>query len=206
MGFDFRPRSFNFLQQYRFLELVEKIYSPEQKIYLRYENEKDFIVSKMLDDVQELLLKKFSTEEKGRRICLEFSDLQEKDYYEAFNWPFYWHYQNSPLVAQLSQSPGLKGIILPYSYLHNLHETMRFQSFVSSFFQIFGNRLAQDDFELILEIDWNSNIFPSLFEFFDFSLLSLPVNEKIETHYRNVDLNKIKSNLPYYKQILDGVK
>ena len=38
LSFDFRPRSFNFLQQHTFMEIVENI-STEDRLYLHFENE-----------------------------------------------------------------------------------------------------------------------------------------------------------------------
>ena len=51
--FDFRPKSFNFLQQHVFLDLLGTHNSSEKKIYLHYANEQDFMVQKMIDDSQQ---------------------------------------------------------------------------------------------------------------------------------------------------------
>lgn len=56
-SFDFRPRSFNFLQQYKFFEILQEEYSKELCFFLRYENEKDFVIQKMLTDLKDFFFK-----------------------------------------------------------------------------------------------------------------------------------------------------
>jgi hypothetical protein len=54
--------------------------------------------------------------------------------------------------------------------------------------------------KIILRIDWNSNVFPSLFDYFDFDLMSFPINSKIEICYRNVDLKKLTSEMAHVEK------
>ncbi|TNE98703.1 MAG: hypothetical protein EP326_09415, partial [Deltaproteobacteria bacterium] len=56
-GFDFRVRSFNFLQQYSFLELIEKNFQTNHQYDLIFQDEKDFVIAKMIADLDEQLKK-----------------------------------------------------------------------------------------------------------------------------------------------------
>ena len=49
---DFRTRSFNFLQQHKFFELLGKDIKKDNRYFLHYAYEKDFIISKMIDDLR----------------------------------------------------------------------------------------------------------------------------------------------------------
>ena len=92
-------------------------------------------------------------------------------------------------------------MILPYKHLCYLHEEGLLWSFSQSFAQKFylppHTHRKQDvvDRQIIVALDWYENIFPSIIEHFDFDLWSLPINQKIEVCYRNVDLKKFESNL-----------
>ena len=67
-SFDFRPKSFNFLQQYRFFEIIERCFHKNLRFFLKYQNEKDFIVQKMLNDIKEKWL---GTYDIGKNFILE---------------------------------------------------------------------------------------------------------------------------------------
>ena len=50
---------------------------------------------------------------------------------------------------------------------------------------------------LILRVDWDDNIIPSLLDYFDFEFISLSLNSKVEICYRNIDLNRMEKGLKY---------
>ena len=68
-SFDFRPTSFNFYQQYRFLDLIDKCFDSSHQYFLHFAGEADFVIQKMVDDLDAQL----GDKEKSN-IFLEFSD------------------------------------------------------------------------------------------------------------------------------------
>jgi hypothetical protein len=196
VGLDFRPKSFNFLPQYKFFEIVENSKNLNSKLCFHYCDEQNFVIQKMIDDIQNGY--------EGARPCglkhgdylLEFSDVQETSYYNSFKTDFYWHYKPISEFKDILKSNYLKGIVLDFKFLKELHEENNFHNFVNNFYQLFLER--KDTVKLILEVDWDDDIFPSIWNFFDFSIISLPVNNKVEVCYRNVDLNKFSQYLGHY--------
>ncbi|OUR94870.1 hypothetical protein A9Q84_17330 [Halobacteriovorax marinus] len=193
LSFDFRPRSFNFLQQHTFMELVENI-STEDRLYLHFENEADFVVEKILTD---LLISRSRD-----KVLLEFSDDQSVEYYEKFKSPFYWHYNSQSKNANLiAKSKYLKGMIIPFSELLKSFENNTLHNFTNNFHAQFFNVMEINKCELVLRMDWDSNLFSSIVEYFDFSLISIPINNKVEVCYRNVDLTKVQQHVSHLKAL-----
>ena len=64
------------------------------------------------------------------------------------------------------------------------------------------NLAGRNDLDILLAIDWDSDIFPSLLDMMNFNGLSMPLNSKIEVAYRQLDgvkftnsFNDVKYNL-----------
>lgn len=193
MTFDFRAKSFNFIQQYAFMELQEEL-ALNESIYLHFENEADFVIKKIIADLSEVKSK--------RNILLEFSDLYDGEYYDQFNMPYIWHYNlESKSIDSISKSKNLKGITLKFSDLFNLHNDGVLNNFCNNFHALFINNLRNEEFKLTLELDWDSNLFSSISELFDFDTFSIGINNKVEICYRNVDLSKVQDHVQYLKQL-----
>lgn len=200
-SFDFRPKSFNFLQGYKLLELLEEHYLPQNFYYLHFQGEKEFVVRSILNDLNKTLLKRNPFLDTGlERVRLEFSDVRERSFYESFNLPYYWHYDPSVSVASYLGSHLLKGIVLSYSLLEGLQRQGTIYNFAQNLTQqIFMS--GNQHLEIIVHLDWDADIFPSLFDLFDVCTISLPVNNKIEVCYRNVDVTKLSTNVEHYKNL-----
>lgn len=191
LSFDFRARSFNFLQQHAFMELQEDL-ALDENIYLHFENEADFVIHKILDDLKD--------RRNAKNITLEFSDLMPVEFYESFKKPFIWHYNfDYKDFENINKSKYIKGIVLRFSDLLKLHEDGVLHNFCNNFHALFINLLSNEDFKLTLELDWDSNLFSSISEFFDFDLISIPISNKVEICYRNVDLSKVQNHVQYLK-------
>lgn len=208
--FDFRPKSFNFLQQYRFYEILEHYFQEagknpldQSRFYLYYDDEKDFIIKKMVDDLRGLLRSSLK-ENHFSRFFLEFSDNRDVSFYESFGVPFYWHFRPDRMLSPFLRSPLLKGVVLPFSFLERLHSEGTLLNFVQNFHaQLLGHATSIER-ELVLSLDWGANIFPSLFEYFDFDMLALPVNNKVEVSYRLVNLQKIAQELGHFLYVSEN--
>ena len=190
IGFDFRPKSFNFLQHYRFMDILEKLHNPSERYFLHFCDETNTMISKFLKD----LAKRYPM---ANNFLLEFSDNQTLDFYKQFKYPFFWHYRPDENFNKLFDLPHFKGLVLSHSFLTGLHERGRLNNFIRNFHQLFYRR-KDNRRELALSLEWNSNIFPSLFDLFEFDMICLPINKKVEQHYRKVDMDMLKKELSFY--------
>ncbi len=192
-SFDFRARSFNFLQQHSFMDLQEEL-SLDEGLYLQFENEADFVIKKILDDL--------SSRRSLKNVFLEFSDLQSADFYDQFEVPYIWHYNfEYKSFDAIVSSKYASGFVLKFSDLLKLHEDGVLHNFCNNFHSQFIRHLSRDDFSLILELDWDSNLFSSISKYFDFDLISIPISNKVEICYRNVDLAKVQNHVQYLKTL-----
>lgn len=196
VGFDFRPTSMNFLQQHVALDLLKEYQAEKRQFFLHYQNEADFMVQKMIDDIKDL--EGFSHQ---HMVSLEFSDTKDPRYYDQFKTPFYWHFNYKVSLKDILSCKFLKGIIIPFQVLEEAHRTNTLYKFVQNFHSQALNTMNGHNLEIGLALEWDSNIFPSLVEFFDFDLLSLSLNNKVEVCYRNVDLEKVKESIEHLKTV-----
>ena len=188
-GFDFRPLSTSFLQQHIFMDLIKNNLGPSHKIYLRFENEQNFIIQKFLDDLQENGIPK-------DQIILEFSDDQELDYYEQFQIPYLLHFTQEK-KANIKDSMFFKGLVFSSAEFQIQKENGKVGQFQNKIFNFLGSKSI--DSEIFLYHDWDTDLYPSLFEYFDIDACTLPINDKIEVCYRNVDFNSFKQNFKILK-------
>jgi hypothetical protein len=72
-------------------------------------------------------------------------------------------------------------------------------NFIANFYTHFKKHFTEDK-QIVLRIDWNDNVFPSLFDYFDIDLMSFSINDKIEVCYRNVDLKKLTAEMEHIEK------
>lgn len=180
-SFDLRPRSLNFIQEYRLIEILEKMQLGN--IYLRFENEQSYIIERIYNNC----LKAF-----GGRVLLELSGNIDIGFIKENKFPFLFVVNEKDLEL-IPVDELCVGHTFSYEFLQMMHLRGEFVAWVSAYYRKF-NASSLNNIQ-ILDIDWDSDIFPSLYEYFDFDLRNLPINGKIEVCYRNVDLNKISTNL-----------
>lgn len=186
-GFDFRPLSFNFLQQHVFFEMLDELINSNHIYYLRYANEPAFATEKMLTDLRE----KFGEKSVAKYFMLEFSDDRDSEFYDQFNQPFYWHYTNFQELEKILLSNNLVGIILDHHILDNLHLSGTLFDFMRKFYQRIGDK------PVILNIKWDSSIITSLFDFFKFESVTISIDSSVENSYRNINQSALTVNLNY---------
>ncbi|WP_155897078.1 hypothetical protein [Bacteriovorax sp. BSW11_IV] len=196
LTFDFRPRSFNFIQQYLFLDFITVLKNSTLPFSIQYENEPDFMIKDTLQKLDAIY---------SGPVSLEFSDNQKCEYYEQFSRPFIWHYNVQCSDISVFKSPLLKGIVLNYSDIEDAHNKNILTSFVQNFYRLTHDVLLKRNGQLILKLDWTSNVMPTLAEYFDFNVISVPVNSNVEICYRNVDQNKLQSSLESLKNFTNAL-
>ncbi|MCK5882184.1 MAG: hypothetical protein KAG61_00735, partial [Bacteriovoracaceae bacterium] len=126
----------------------------------------------------------------------EFSDKCSPNFYDQFEFPYFLHYSSELKLENYTKSKYLAGMIFDFNNLFEMHKEGSLFSFVQNFFQ-----LTKDlNIELVLRSDWDSNYFPSLTEVLDFDSVALPINDKVEVCYRNVELGKLTKLLDIIKK------
>ena len=190
--FDFRPKSFNFIQKYRFEEIMSKFYIPSNRYYLHFCNEKDHVINRIVDDF--LSLPTISTRIENN-IFLEFSDNQTAAWYDHYDLPFYWHYHSCENITDILNAQNLQGIVLNFDFLDNYCPYEYLDQFAAIFYRQMQTTGLKDKLQLVFSIDWDSNIPPSMEEYFDFDIISLPINSKIENSYRQINFDLLSEGL-----------
>lgn len=107
-GFDFRPRSMSFIQEHVVIELVKTL--QVGSVTLSFESEKDFVVKRVVDEIE----KKFSGE-----ILLEFSGEIDFDLFDSFNKPYYFIDNDRDIPFK---GRNQKGKIFSQSFLNEILE------------------------------------------------------------------------------------
>jgi len=194
LGLDFRPRSFNFLQEHKFFELLENI-EQESKLkkghfFLHFQNEAPFVIEKILADIKNYC---YDSGWSFSKFSLEFSDTQLSSYYDLFETPFLWHYTPGGSLKEVMKCRYLEGIVLSHKQLEEFHREGKLYSFL----QTFHSLTTDKPMKIFLSLNWDTNLITSLFELFDFDGVSLEIDRQVETCYRNVNLPIVEKNLDF---------
>lgn len=183
-GFNFSPKSFNFIQEHVFLEELIPLLDPADRIHLHFTRSNDPMITKVILD-----LKKIGVVEKN--IFIECDEWKDDPEVLGINY-FINYYPEIDL--SLCRGKLFSGLIFDFSYFEELHQRGILNNFVTNFYTHFSKLLTEDK-KVILRVDWNNNIFPTLLDYFDFDLMSFSINSKIEICYRNVDLKKLSKEM-----------
>lgn len=202
LGFDFRPTSFNFLQQHRFMDLLDECYSPGDLYYMRYENEKDFVIRKTLDDLSAQSIGVSEGQFGLNQFILEFSCQQDFEAYDQFYWPYYWNFSPHVAPQEVYKARFLRGLVIDYSLLEELHRQNTLYQFSQNFYKQYFMLIDNRRLDIVLRIDWDVNLLPSILELFDFRFLSLCVNNKVEACYRQIDSTKMGQGLSFVNRFV----
>ena len=188
-GFNFSPKSFNFIQEHVFLEELVPLLDESDNIHLHFSRSNDPMIVKVMADLQKIGVK-------PERVYLNCDEWTEAP--ESFKIKYYLNY--SPEMNMSACKNALfSGMIFEFSFFEDLHMRGLLNIFIANFYTHF-NSLLNNEKKIILRIDWNSNVFPTLFDYFDFDLMSFPINSKIEICYRNVDLKKLTSEMAHVEK------
>ena len=193
-SFDFRPKSFNFIQQYVFndcLKLLQDSLSTHS-VSMRFLNEKDFMVDKVINDLKEISPLK--------NLSFELSDISDVTHAERNNIPFYWHY-DFRLDSSVYKNPLLKGIILSAADCQRMQASNSLGHFIIELSKLKSDGILKNQ-ELILHFDWSQELMSSVLDFLPINTFSLPINHQIETGYRQVNQELFKDHWTLLKKQL----
>lgn len=187
-GFNFSPTSFNFIQEHVFLEQLIPLLDPKDRIYLHFSRSNDPMIKKVLLD-----LKKIGIDPLNIYIeCDEWSDSPKE-----LGVKYFLNYYPE-LEIKNCDSSNFSGIIFNFSFFEDLQRKGILNNFIANFYTHFKKYLSEEK-KIILKIEWNDNVFSSLFDFLDIDLMSFSINSQIEVCYRNVDLKKLANEMELMK-------
>ena len=188
--FDFRPRSFNFIQKYVLEGILDDFSGGLNEYFLIFENEPDFMIKDILDV--------FSTRNISCKII--FTDNLQSKYYDQFGVDYFLVYHEQRDVKSLARGQRFQGIIFHYSFLHDLANKGTLHNFMSNLYSsIDKHRLSTVKFGLAA--DWDSNFASTILDLLDFEFIYVSLNSKVEVCYRNIDSQKLSRNISHIKNL-----
>lgn len=187
-SFDFNPRSSCFIQEYKFLEII-KISNLSSNIFLRFKNNEDCFIDKIVADLAELGVLHANINFIFEEVTLNIAN---------FRYKFFIYYDLTSLKMAYSNNNFL-GIIFNQSFLDEIYN----KNLITSFYNNLHISLnANIQYKLILEIGWEDSIKSTINDLFDFDYYMLNINSSIEVCYRNVNLIKLKEEIKILKNEL----
>ena len=182
-GFDFRPRSLNFIQQHLFLDL-SKSFLGSEKIILEFENEKDFIIKKIVDDFKA----SFENE-----IVLSFNCDQDIEYYRSLECPFMIVFRPWFKAVDFYKIKNFRGFIFDEVFLRELYSANKIETFSANFHGHWYEAQRKNNYELIFHTSWDSDFEESILLYFDIDVHVVRIDTQVETCFRNVNLSILKN-------------
>jgi hypothetical protein len=184
--FDFSPRSFNFIQEYVFLEQLLSLLDTNDRVFLHFARSNDPMVSKLIEDLKKAGHSLYN-------VFFEFDEWTDEVSPINFQNNYLLNFSKDIDSGKMIGS-AFRGFIFNFEFFEDLQRKKLLATFASNFYTRFELKMNQDSL-MLLKIDWNSNLLVTLFDLFEFDLLSFPINSKIEVCYRNVDLKKLSSEM-----------
>lgn len=159
------------------------------EVYLQFENEKNFIIEDILKKVRDVY---------GGKVILEFNDIQTKDYYDQFHTPYILTFDGYRGDLKGSCGKCFIGFTFDYNYLEGIHTRGYFDAWVVEYYRAI--KFIERQIEHHLCRQWNSDIFPSLYELLDFDYVNLAICSDVEVCFRNVDLKLFEKQVDYIRK------
>lgn len=202
LGFDLRPTSFQFIQEYRLIELLSEYFNDQCTYVLHFDEEKEFVIERFLSDIKKDLEQALEREDILRFFQLEFSDRQRSTFYESFERPYFWHIRDDVVLADHLSNSHLQGLILSFAAVEKMQLTGQLDEFYQNVLLEMSRLAPVDRPQIVIDCDWDSNLFPSLLETLTPHFLSLSLNEKVEKSYRLLDPLKLEQGLHFYNNFI----
>ena len=184
--FDFSPKSFNFIPEYVFLEQILSLLDPTDRIFLHFSRSNDPMVVKLTDDLKKIGINLDN-------VYFEFDEWSTDFSPFDFSYNYLLNFSNSSDPSKLI-GKNFKGFSFNFIFFEQLFISKTLNNFASNFYTRY-NTFLTDKSLMLLKIDWHNDLLASVFDLFEFNLLSFPINSKIEVCYRNVDLKKLSNEM-----------
>ncbi|MDC0255389.1 hypothetical protein OAK75_10820 [Bacteriovoracales bacterium] len=197
-NFDFRPKSFNFLQQHYFLNMLSEGVFSSENFFMHFANEKDFVIFKMLEDIKETL----SSPGLLDQFNLEFSDECESFYYDQFETPFYWHFRLGASIEEVLKTYQLRGIVWSLPLLEDINQGEGLETFFTRFLEGYGENIRRMGLKMVLRVGSSIDLIPALFQILPFDFISLPIDSSLELSYRSVNFDHLRREIQYFDSMI----
>ena len=133
-GFNFSPKSFNFIQEHIFLDDLVPLLNQNDKIYLHFTRSNDPMIVKVLYDLTK-------TQIKRECVYLTCDEWIDKPYHLENNYFLNFF---SEIDMSFCNSKYFSGIILDYNFLENLHSRGKLNNFLANFYTQFNSYLSSE--------------------------------------------------------------
>lgn len=183
-GFDFRPRSFNFIQAHIIEELLKNsILLETDVIELHFENDSAVVVNSIIDQVKSL--------HSNIRLNFGTSSLHSKAQMEEYKRPFSILFDHQDvLVYEKALSAYCQSVVFSYEDLHKLSLMGQLNTFIINFFSKVM-KAKNEKFQVGIKLDWSSNVSTGIIESLDPDYLKFEITSQVERCYRNIDVPKL---------------
>ncbi len=194
-SFDFRPRSLTFIQEHKMQEIISSSGESTHQYHFIFENEKDFVIDKIMNEMQTKRVSSSINE-----FSMEFTGKGTAQDFDKFKLPYYWHYSTQVSHLSFLNSHFFKGYIFHTDDL----EYMSRQGDLYHFFKsLFENVKGQNKkIEIVLYINEEMSLPKSIIDFFPFDSIILPITSKVETSYRNININVLHDHIRLVEQMV----
>ena len=192
-GFDFNPRSLNFIQEYVFHEMLSlQCMSEARRVYLKFYNEKKFIIEKLVKDATELYTKSHPIARTS--FLLNLSTLQDVAEIQDTQLAYSFEYNGEFDLLEVLKLKVPQEIILNPTLTDDYH------TFVKDVFSKLQLHFKDGIYpSLGLKLKWANNFPPSLFDAYPWAHYCLEIDSTVQMAYRQVDVEKLKEGIKYYQ-------
>lgn len=192
-GFDFSPKSLNFLQTKTFLNEIMPKLEEGDFVFLKFDHVFDPMIEMLLTELKTSRVKK-------ENIILEFNFFDKSFYAQKFSqYKFIFSYFDL-YFNQIKGLEALSGITLEHARLVELDEKGILINFITNFHSKVSVELREKNL-LEVKMDWTHHIPESFFDLIDVSHLSYKIDSNVEVCYRNVDLAKIEKEIENFNKL-----
>ncbi len=194
-GFDFRPRSFNFVQAYVVEELLaDSLFNENDIIELHFENDSEIIVNSIVSQV--------ANHHSNIRLNFGTSSIHQKSYLESFGKAFSVIFDAKDSNAYHKVlSPLCQSVVFDYEFLHDLSATGQLDRFIINFYSKVM-KAKNDKFEIGIRLNWDSNLSSSVIESIGPNYIKFEISPQVERCYRNIDVPKLSEYIGHTRKAL----
>lgn len=181
--FDMRPISFNFVQSFKVIDMINQTYQYGDEYAFKFDLDKDFVISNIIERIETGALN--STNNLAIEFCSSRT-MKECDLYER---PFIWHYDKHNSDDYL-QNSLLKTVVFKQEVIQQLELSQKLYPFMDNFF-----KRCPTNINVEVEMDWTSPILSTLIDFFPINGLNYAINQRVEKSFRHVDLQLVGQHI-----------
>lgn len=194
LGPSFSPKNFNFIQRKQFLNIYEELKKKYSSLsfYFDISGDSTLIINDFINFFREIKDKNsFFLDYTGSEL-----DPIRELYLEKTDGIYVTYLPGIHDLKEILDIQNLRGIQLNFNDLDLMHQDGTFSQFVSNFSSEFY-KTNSAGLELVLRARWDSDFFPSLFDFLEFDTVSYAIDPYVEQCFRNVNFDKLKECLTF---------